>query len=150
VVDVESGLHWGEYTVLEADGHALLLGDSASSTSFSLPIGSIWRLQVRRLRSPLVRGAIVGGIGFLVAGGAGAAVGYATGGTGDRCFALCLTGGETAVLSGGMLGAAGFVVGFLVGFSDPGFHWQTVGLPTDISVRPEGPTRAMISFSYRM
>lgn len=140
-VRVLSRRHSGEFTLLDSDGHTLLFQDTSGSTSFSLPVDSIWRLQVRRPRPSLQAGARGAGIGFL-AGFISVAVVVKIMGKDEDPYAA---GAAAIVLVPGVS-----IVGFLLGVGHPGHHWQTFRGPTGISLRPAGRSRFMISFSYRM
>jgi hypothetical protein len=102
----------------------------SSDGGWVLPLSIVQGLEVSRgRRSPGERLARGAGFGLLVGGGLGAALGVMGGG--DKYGR-----GEGALFFGGYLGAAGAVIGGLIGVASPGDRWQRVSLPNRVSVAP--------------
>jgi hypothetical protein len=123
-----------------------LSGGTLASTRIAT--GSISRLQVsdghRSAGSRVLRG---GGLGFAGGGIFGALIGLSSGDDDGTFFAF--TAEEKAVLSGVVLGAAGFVVGAIVGLASNPEQWRTVA-PEHITISPTNRGGLVVGYRYRL
>jgi hypothetical protein len=137
------------FTLQEVIADTLVLEDANEGTpAFTrMPMGSISRLEVSAGHRPngarALRGAAWGfGGGALV----GATIGLASGD--DEGTFLAFSAEEKAVLAGVTLGAAGLVVGTVIGLAINTEQWRRIPLE-QITVSPSMGGAVVVGFQYR-
>ena len=137
------------FKLKEVIADTLVLEDlnEASPASMRMPIGSISRLQVSAGHRPTgaraLRGAAWGfGGGALV----GATVGLSSGD--DEGTFLAFSAEEKAVMLGVSLGAAGLVVGTIIGLASNPEQWRSIPLD-QITISPTTGGDLVVGYRYR-
>jgi hypothetical protein len=118
--------------------------------SVTLEFSSIERIErslgERSRADAFVRGL---GRGFLAGGVGGALLGAATGDPGCTSWDMtCYSREEGALGFGVIFGAAGALIGGVLGMSSPGEQWQRVPVPARMAVTPTGSGGAAVRLSF--
>jgi hypothetical protein len=138
----------GTFVVAGVLGDTLVLHGSAASTeTVTMPLHSITKLEVARVRSRgagALRGA---GFGFLIGAVGGAGIGLASGDDPPGFMAFNAT--DKAIILGVGLGGACAVVGGVLRFAAPGMRWDPVDLSQRVSFAGTGSGALEVTYSYR-
>ena len=131
----------GTLTAWTADSVVL---NTRDTDGLSIPPSMVSRIDQSAGRAPqLLKGA---GYGLLIGAASGALAGYTMG---DDTNCIMCTAEENAVVGAALFGAAGTVLGAIVGAFSPGERWVRVRLPAQLSVEPTGVSRSTLSAEIR-
>jgi hypothetical protein len=135
----------GVFTVDGASDSALSVRNAAGEVS-TVPVTSLSRVRVSLGARSRGRGALrMGGFGLLGGVVTGVVMGLADGDDPPAMF-FSFTAGEKAVMAGSLLGAAGGLLGGVIGAIAPGERWQNVSIGDARAAGAEGG----VSVSYNV
>ncbi|CAA9296010.1 MAG: hypothetical protein AVDCRST_MAG89-136, partial [uncultured Gemmatimonadetes bacterium] len=133
---------------------AIVLPSSGESVRAPLRCGDLRRVELRVGRGSRVRSGLTGaGLGLVMGGIVGAAVGYAD--WQESSDFQLFSREESMALGAALLGGVGAVTGGVIGFVAPGSRWEDVPLRTrparaaagGLRVGPAGPSQVRVSYT---